>query len=207
MRDTMYKFTILALSLLLFAGCSKGDEDLLPKQREQMVSYLESTHAPRLVAEEIVEAGTEQPFYSLSGSTVYRYIDGYYNPDRATRKEVTEESKVTIVFSAYEFNFQNIKTEGNNLTMPYYSNDPLLKELFFSEEVGLTPGAWDFEPLVIDLAKDQVIEGLRHALIGCREQDRVEAYMTYNMAYGDHYLNFIEKEQPIAYFFTVKAVE
>lgn len=203
----MYKFTIIALALLIFAGCSKEDEDVLPKQRERMVSYLESTHAPRLVAEEVVESGTEQPFYTMLGSTVYRYIDGYYNPDRAARKEVTATSKVTIIFSAYQFNFQNIKTEGSNRTIPYYSNDPLLKEFFFSDKVGLTPGAWDFEPLVIDLEKESVIKGLRHALIGCREQDRVEAYMTYNMAYGDHYLNIIGKQQPIAYFFTVKAVE
>jgi hypothetical protein len=91
--------------------------------------------------------------------------------------------------------------------MPYYSNDPLLKELFFSDKVGLTPGAWSFEPQVIDLKNDPLIAGLRHALVGCRQLDRVEAYMTSNMAYGDAYLNFVEKNQPIAYFFTIKAVE
>lgn len=202
----MRRIAIIAATILALAACSKEDEDLLPKQREQMVKYLESTHAPRLVAEEAVEAGTEQPFYTALGSTVYRYIDGYYNPDRASRTEVTATSKVTITFSAYLFNFQNIQTDGSRITMPFYSNDPLLKELFFSEEVGLTPGAWTFEPLEIDLARGDVIEGLRLALIGCRAQDRVEAYMTYNMAYGDDYLNIIEKEQPIAYFFTIKAV-
>ncbi len=203
----MRPLAIIAAALLALVACSKEDEDILPKQREQMVKYLESTHAPRLVAEEAVEAGTEQPFYSMHGSTVYRYIDGYYNPDRATRTEVTATSKVTITFSAYLFNFQNIQTDGSRITMPFYSNDPLLKELFFSEEVGLTPGAWSFEPLEIDLAKGGVINGLRLALIGCRAQDRVEAYMTYNMAYGDDYLNIIEKEQPIAYFFTIQKVE
>ena len=203
----MYRLTLIALCMLLTLACGKKDEDLLPKEREKMVRYLESTHAPRLVAEEAVEAGTEQPFYTMLGSTVYRYIDGYYNPDRAARKVVEPTSKVTIVFSAYQFNYQNIKTDGSNLTMPYYSNDPLLKELFFSDKVGLTPGAWSFEPQVIDLKNDPLIAGLRHALVGCRQLDRVEAYMTSNMAYGDHYLNFVEKNQPIAYFFTIKAVE
>lgn len=208
----MRKLLLIASALLIAFACSKEDEDLLPKQRERMVQYLTSTHAPRLVAEEEVEADTEQPFYSMHGETVYRYIDGYYNPDRAGRKEVTATSIVTITFRAYLFNFTNIVTEGRNVTMPYYTNDPLLEEAFTKpiEEggAGLTPGAWNFEPKVINLAADPLIEGLRLALIGCRESDRVEAFMTHNMAYGDkHYLNIINKEQPIAYFFTIEKVE
>lgn len=177
-----------------------------------MVQYLTSTHAPRLVAEEEVEAGTEQPFYSTLGSTVYRYIDGYYNPDRASRPEVTEQSTVTLTFRAYRFNFTNIVVDGKSITMPYYTNDPLLEELFFTpiEEggAGLTPGAWNFEPLVKNLSTDPLLTGLRYALIGCREQDRVEAFMTFNMGYGaDNLFNIIEKEQPIAIFFTIDKVE
>ena len=203
--------TLIAAALLLLGSCSKEDEDVLLKQKERMVSYLESTHNPRLVAEEAVEEGVEQPFYTIVGDGAYRYIDGYYNPDRPNRTEVTAQSKVTITFSAYLFNFTNITTDGSRITMPYYSNNPLYKEIFFKpvEEggAGLTPGVWSFEPLVIDLKSDALLEGLRLALIGCRERDRVEAYMTFNMAYGDHYLNIIGKEQPIAYFFTVDAVE
>ena len=203
--------TLITATLLLLGSCSKEDEDVLLKQKERMVSYLESTHNPRLVAEMEVEEGVEQPFYTVVGDGAYRYIDGYYNPDRPNRKEVTAQSKVTITFSAYLFNFTNITTDGSRITLPYYSNNPLYEELFYRpvEEggAGLTPGAWSFEPLVIDLKSASIIEGLRLALIGCRERDRVEAYMTFNMAYGDHYLNIIGREQPIAYFFTVDTVE
>ena len=203
--------TLIVAALLLLGSCSKEDEDVLLKQKERMVSYLESTHNPRLVAEEVVEEGVEQPFYTVVGDGAYRYIDGYYNPDRPNRKEVTAQSKVTITFSAYLFNFTNITTDGSRITMPYYSNNPLYQEIFFKpvEEggAGLTPGVWSFEPMVIDLASASILEGLRLALIGCRERDRVEAYMCFNMAYGDHYLNIIGKEQPIAYFFTIDAVE
>lgn len=203
----MRRFGIIAAALLLLVACSK-DEEVLPEQQKKMVQYLTSTHQPRLVAEADVEAGTEQPFYTTHGETVYRYIDGYYNPDRATRPEVTATSTVTITFRAYLFNFQNIQTDGNRQTMPFYTNDPLLEEALYSENVGLTPGAWKFEPLVINLAGDKVLDGLRLALIGCREQDSVEAYMTFTMAYGDdHYMNYIAKESPIAYFFTVDNVE
>lgn len=203
--------TLIAAALVLLGSCSKEDEDVLLKQKERMISYLESTHNPRLVAEEAIEEGVDQPFYTVVGDGAYRYIDGFYNPDRPNRKEVTADSKVTITFSAYLFNFTNITTDGSRITLPYYSNNPLYEELFYrpTEEggAGLTPGAWSFEPLVIDLKSAAILEGLRLALIGCRERDRVEAFMTFNMAYGDHYLNIIGKEQPIAYFFTVDAVE
>lgn len=203
--------TLIAAALVLLGSCSKEDEDVLLKQKERMISYLESTHNPRLVAEEAIEEGVDQPFYTVVGDGAYRYIDGFYNPDRPNRKEVTADSKVTITFSAYLFNFTNITTDGSRITLPYFSNNPLYEELFYrpTEEggAGLTPGAWSFEPLVIDLKSAAILEGLRLALIGCRERDRVEAFMTFNMAYGDHYLNIIGKEQPIAYFFTVDAVE
>lgn len=203
----MRHLAIIAAALLMLVACSK-EEEILPKQQEKMVQYLTSTHQPRLVAVEDVETGTEQPYYEQFGNTVYRYIEGAYNPDRATRKEVTEQSIVTITFRAYLFEFRNIVTDGSRLTMPFWTNDPLLQASLESENVGLTPGGWKFEPLTINLATDQVIPGLRLSLIGCREQDSVESYMTYTMAYGDKELmNFIPKESPIAYFFTVDKVE
>ncbi len=203
----MQKWIIIAAALLLSFACSKEDEDQISKQRERMVQYLESTHSPRLVAEEAVESGTEQAFYTTIDLSVYRYIDGYYNPDRASRNEVTDASTITIVFSAYAFNFQNIQTDGNRITMPFYSNDPLLEEFFYSEAVGLTPGAWSFEPLTINLAQSKLLKGLKAAMIGCRERDRVEVYMTSDKAYGNNYMNIIEKDQPIAFFFTISKVE
>lgn len=201
-----YRTLLLAAALLLSAACSK-DEDVLPEQQRRMVNYLTTTHTPRLVAEEEVEEDAEQPYYTTIGNSVYRYIDGAYNPDRPGRAEVSETSVVTIVFRAYVFNFTNIITDGSRITLPFYTNDPDLEALFYSDEVGLTPGLWSFEPLVLDLRTDRILNGLRLALIGCRERDHVEAYMTYNMAYGDDYFGTLDKETPIAIFFTVQRVE
>jgi FKBP-type peptidyl-prolyl cis-trans isomerase len=73
--------------------------------------------------------------------------------------------------------------------------------------MGLTSGAWSFEPLQIDMRSGNIIKGLRLALLGCRQGDEVEAYMTYNMAYGDTNFSTIARESPLAWFFTVDAVE
>lgn len=203
----MRQFAIIAIALLLLCSCSKN-EDALPDQQKKMVSYLTSTHQPRLVALADVEQGAEQPYYEEFGKSTYRYIDGVWNPDRASRPEVTDQSVVTITFRAYLFEFKNIVTDGNRITMPYWTNDPLLQDAFFSEDVGLTPGAWTFEPLVIDLKKDAILQGLRQSLIGCRERDNVESYMTFTMAYGDKELiNYLPKGSAIAFFFTVDKVE
>ena len=116
---------------------------------------------------------------------------------------MTASSKVTITFRIYSFdNFSSI----SDSTVPIYTNDPEWKEYFY-DKLGLTPGYWTFEPKAINLASSGIIKGLRLALLGCREGDQVEAYMTYNMAYGDEDLGSIEKESPIAIFFTVNTVE
>ena len=137
---------------------------------------------------------------SVSGNTVYRYIDNYYAPGRDQKKVVVASSKVTITFRAYVFTFSAI----TDSTFPYYSNDPLLRNAYL--EMGLSEGAWSFEPLTLDLRGD-ILKGLRYALLGCREGDEVEAYMTYNMAYGDANFSTIPRESPVAWFFTVESVE
>ena len=55
--------------------------------------------------------------------------------------------------------------------------------------------------------RGDILKGLRYALLGCREGDEVEAYMTYNMAYGDANFSTIPRESPVAWFFTVETVE
>lgn len=192
------------LPLLAGAGCSQEDE-ILPRQKEQTVSFLRSSHTPRLVPEEEADPESQSPYYTTAGNTVYRYITDVYNPDRAEWPEVTRTSTVTITFRAYVFTYSTIVTEGQQLTMPYYTNDPDLEYALY--EAGLTPGAWPFEPYVVDMRSPGIIKGLRLALLGCREGDYVEAYMTYNMAYGDPYMYTVPRESPVAYFFTVDKVE
>lgn len=213
----MKRVVILStLALTLLVGCSQ-EEDVLAQQRTRMVSYLTSVHNPRLVSEEELEAGSELPFYSVSGETVYRYInqDDYYNPDRQNQPEVLPDSRVTVTLTSYVFTFANITTipDGgitpsniSRITMSYFSNDPAFEEYF--SIAGLTPGVWSFEPLTLDLLSADIIKGLRYALVGCRQGDRVEAYMTYNMAYGDkESMYFIPRQTPVALFFTVDRVD
>lgn len=192
---------ILLLTPWLLAGCEQDDE-ILPDQQKRIVSFLTSSHSPRLVSEAELEENSQLPFYTVAGDAVYRYIESYYNPDRVNWPVVTEESKVTITFRAYLFANYSTITEK---TIPFFTNDPLLEKAFY--DIGLTPGEWSFSPLAVDMASTDIIKGLYLALVGCRQGDQVEAYMTYNMAYGDKNFSIIPRESPVAIFFTVNSVE
>lgn len=195
-------FFILYLAFPLFVlGCSE-EEDTLSEQREKLVSYLERTHSPTLIPDTSVEEGSQLPYYTALGNTVYRYVKNIYDPDRANRAEVGPTSTVTITFRTYVFQFSNI----TDSTFPFWSNDPLLENAYRELGLSVGDGGWTFEPLRIEMRGD-ILNGLRLALLGCREGDEVEAYMTYNMAYGDGNFSTIPRESPIAWFFTVDAVE
>lgn len=199
---TRYKLTGLLAALLLLAGCSQ-EEETLPNQRNSIVSFLTSTHAPQLISEEAVAESPDEnpPFYTAKGNTVYRYISNYYDSGRASRAEVKSGSRVSITFRAYVFSMRNI-TDSD---MPFFTNDPDLEQALY--EAGLTPGVWKFEPMELTLGQSRIIKGLELALLGCRQGDEVECYMTYNMAYGDTNFATIPRESAVAIFFTVNGVD
>lgn len=200
----LMKRSLVILSLLLawlLSGCSQ-EVDTLSEQREKLVSYLERTHSPALIPETSLEEGSQLPYYTTAGNSVYRYIKNVYDPERVNKPVVDENSTVTITFRAYVFEFSNI----TDSTFPFWSNDPLLENAY--KELGLSvgQGGWTFEPLHVEM-RAGILNGLRLALLGCHEGDDVETYMTYNMAYGDSYFSTIPRESPVAWFFTVDAVE
>ncbi len=202
MNMTRYKLTGLLAALLLLAGCSQ-EEETLPNQRNSIVSFLTLTHAPQLISEEAVAESPDEnpPFYTAKGNTVYRYISNYYDSGRASRAEVKSGSRVSITFRAYVFSMRNI-TDSD---MPFFTNDPDLEQALY--EAGLTPGVWKFEPMELTLGQSGIIKGLELALLGCRQGDEVECYMTYNMAYGDTNFATIPRESAVAIFFTVNGVD
>lgn len=195
------------LALVFLAACDTEKEDLRSQQQTRIESYLRSTHQPHLVPFGETVEGEQQPHYTASGQTVYRYIANLYSrPDREQQPEVTASSTVEITFRAYVFSYRNIVSSGQNITMPYYTNDPELYEALSTIE-GFDPSYWSFEPLRLDMRRSKMLEGLYRALIGCRAGDEVEAYMTSNMAYDDENFVLIPRDSPVAIFFTVNRVE
>lgn len=203
----IFAYLFLSLLSVLSIGCSSEEEDILSRQKASIVSFLEGSHIPKLVAEENVgQEGSSQEYYTYAGDAVYRYIANIGDPDRAGRAEVNASSRVTVTFTTYLFNNTRIETTGTSRTMPLYTNDPALANSL--QQAGLNTEYWNFTPLTIDMSDTGTINGVYHALSGCREGDVVETYMTFNMAYGDKKpLGLVPAESPIAWFFTVNSVQ
>lgn len=204
----MKRFRHILFAAALFAGalcpgCGE-DEDVLPSQQKQIVSFLTGT-LKLYTEEEAFDPAAEAsdlPFYTTSGETVYRYITNYYDADRSERPLVSQGSTVYLTLSIYLFEYKSI----TDATVPLYSNDLAKKAEL--ETAGLTPTYWDFGFYCVKVGETPTISGLESALVGCRQSDIVQIYMTYTMGYGGNdWLYAVEPESPLAIFFTVDLVE
>lgn len=210
---------IAALALAAFVSCS-DEEDILPRQQERIVSFLTGSHVPRLLSERDAAQSLDNdpPYYSTFGSTTYRYIADVYAPERLTRPEVTAGSSVEVTFSLYDFT-SYAAPRGSDCI---FSNDTTVINRLV--EGGLNPRYWvecdlggepirdehgQFVPLArrLRIGEGELLRGLQEALVGCREQDEVELYMSYNQAYGEKLIvGLMTKQCPVAFFCRIDKV-
>ncbi len=202
MRNFGFKIYFLLLGALVVGGCSEDWEDN-DDQRSEIISYLEATHSPVLIAESDVSSSllAEPEFYTTYGSYAYRYISTYYNADRESNAEVIKGSTVTITFDLYQFDGSEISTDE----LPIYSNRA--EDQLALSNAGLNTEYWDFTPLALTIGSSDILSSIQTGLIGCREGDEVEIYMTYNMTYGDTIIGLIEKESAVRFRCTIDKVE
>lgn len=200
MRRLVY-ITVVLLAAVSW-GCKK-DENKLSTQQTSIVRYLESTHTPRLMSEEAARESLDDnpPYYTVYNNEAYRYIATMYDEGRESRREVSGGDRVAIVFNAYVFAYSSLAN-----VMPYWSNRPEIIEAMEQTGGHLNPEYWSTEPLVVQAGGSDVIEGVSRALVGCREGDEVEVYMTYEAAYGSSVVGVVPIESPVAWLFTIEKI-
>ena len=193
---------ILALVVLLFAGC-KQEDDIMTKQQESTVRYLESSHSPRLISEKAAaESLEEKPeYYTNYGNQAWRYIATMYAEGRESWVEADRNDVVEISFDAYVFNYSNPIS-----TTPYWSNRQSTIDRFVASNEYFDPEYWSTNPYVIRLDSGDGMPGLRRALVGCREGDTVEIYMTYKTAYDEEIIGVVPKQSPVVWMLKVDKV-
>lgn len=215
---SLKRIHILFLILLPLAGCKKENNTTLPRQQDQFVSFLTTTHNPKLVSVDVADESIDRPlFFTEQGETAYRYIRDYYNPSRAERTQVERGDRVALTYWIYDFSGQEIlhrnidpgakephpDFEKVHPTAPFYTNDP-----WFENRIDdLDTSYWSFEPLEVRVGAGEVLKGVDVSLAGCREGDFVEIYMTYNMAYGGSPVGLIPAKTPIVFFCTIDNVQ
>lgn len=194
---------VVALAAAFVVSCSNENDSVLTNQQSKISSYLTSSHQPRLIPESEVSASldSEPQFYTQWGLDIYRYIATYYDEGRDEWQEVTSRSTIKIVYTAYVF--PNAKPTIANM---YATNDPdSIAEL---EKLGLnTEYEWTTDPMVVTLGKEEILPGLETALVGCREGDSVEIYLTYDEAYGKHYVGMVPAKSAVVWFIDIVDVK
>lgn len=191
-----FYISLLALAVLA-TGCS-DDEDYFLSQQNNMVRYLTSTR--RLIAEEEIGSVIEETpkFYTTFGRSTYRFIPTYYEEGREDWQSVEVGSTVEILFDAYIFS----GSEPSKAAL-YWSNVPeTISELENSnnKQASLT---WSTEPLTFKVGNGDVIDGLDQALVGCHNQDSVQLYISYNMAYGKQLVGTVPKKSAVAWYIKI----
>lgn len=189
------------LCLAFAAGCGDDEVDVAENQRSSIVSYLTSSHSPRLIdIRDVPNSMEAKPaFYERLEYNTYRYIASYYDQGREARRTIREGDEVSLTYVAFRF------TGGQpSLVNVYATNDAsVLAEL---SKAGLNTEFWPQEPLKVKIGQTRIIKGVTLSLVGCREGDTVEAYMTLDAAYEDDVVGVAGDESAIAWFYTIDSV-
>ena len=194
-------YTVMVLCAALLCGCT-DDEDMLTKQKDSIVRYLTSSR--RLIDELEVSSSLDEnpPFYTVFNNSSYRHITNYYEAGREEWMEVEPNSIIDIQFNAYIFSGSE-----PNLASTYWSNIPAtISAIEASNKHQYDKLIWSTDPLTVRLGRGEVIEGLETALIGCRDQDSVQVYMTSQAAYGKHIIGSVPKNSPVAWYIKILSV-
>jgi hypothetical protein len=181
-------------------GCADS-EDVADTQRTNIERFLTSSHVPRLINVDEVENSLERnpAFYERIDYSVYRYIATYYDEGRESKPAIKQGDEVTITFTAYVFTGST-----PSLAAVYMSNDQSVINAL--GQAGLNTDYWEAEPLTIKIGQTNIIKGVTTSLIGCREGDVVEAYMTLDAAYDDKVVGVVPKNSSVAWFYTIDSV-
>ena len=200
MKIKLFTSLCAILCLMLAVGCADSD-DIADTQHTNIERYLTSSHVPRLINVTEVENSLERnpAFYERIDYSIYRYIATYYDAGRVSKPAIKQGDEVTITFTAYVFT-----GSAPTLASVYMTNDQSVINAL--GQMGLNIDYWEAEPLTIKIGQTNIIKGVTTSLIGCREGDVVEAYMTLDAAYDNKVVGVVPKGSSVAWFYTIDSV-
>ena len=193
---------VVALVAMTTVSCSNESDTTLTSQQTSISRYLTSSHQPRLIAEADIASSldNEPQFYTQWGLDIYRYISTYYAEGRDDKAVVERGSKIAITYKAYVFT--GSKPTISNL---YATNSAeAIAEL---QAAGLnTEYEWTTDPMTVVMGREEIIPALETALMDCREGDSVEIYLTYDAAYGKHYVGLVPSMSAVVWYIDIVSV-
>ena len=191
----------MAMCLVVVTACNDDEIDLAGNQRTAIVNYLGSSHQPRLInISDVPNSREAKPaFYERLDYNTFRYIASYYDEGRKERRAVEMGDVVSLTYIACVFTGSK-----PSLGSVYATNDAsVISQL---GDGGLNTEFWSTAPLQVKIGQTDIIKGVELSLIGCREGDSVEAYMTLDAAYGDDVVGVVPENASVVWFYTIDSV-
>lgn len=193
---------IVALMVMITVSCSNESDTTLTSQQTSISRYLTSSHQPRLIAESEISSSLENEpqFYTQWGLDIYRYIATYYAEGREDKSIIEAGSKISFTYDAYIFTGSKPNISSLYATNRAASIDEL-------KAAGLnTEYEWTTDPMVVTIGQEEIIPALETALMGCREGDSLEIYLTYDVAYGKHYVGLVPSMSSVVWYMDIISV-
>ena len=195
------RLVFMAMCLVVVTACNDDEIDLAGNQRTAIVNYLGSSHQPRLInISDVPNSMEAKPaFYERLDYNTFRYIASYYDEGRKERRAVEMGDEVSLTYIACVFTGSK-----PSLGSVYATNDAsVISQL---GDGGLNTEFWSTAPLQVKIGQTDIIKGVELSLIGCREGDSVEAYMTLDAAYGDDVVGVVPENASVVWFYTIYSV-
>ncbi len=195
---------LAAVFVVALCGCDATEEENLD-QRDDIISYLESSHIPKLISESAAKTSLDEnpAFYSTTGHTTFRYISTYYDTDRESKTTIKKGSKIEVTLSLYDFTDMTTPSASTVLI----SNDAdVIDELIVLFEDRFTGEYWSSDPISLTVGDGSLFEGVENLLVGCKNEDIIEFYMTLDEAYGLSLLGVVTEQAPLALFCKILTV-
>lgn len=195
MKRTKIIYSVVAVvcAALMMVACSNDSDTTLTSQQKAIENYLTKSHKPALIDEYLVpESSEEQPqFYTHWGLDIFRYIATYYDEGREEWTTISKGTTFDINYTAYIFKNGQPTISDMFATNIAENIEELYKQYPDEEHI------WEAKPMRITLGETALVSGLNKALEGCRIGDRIEVYLTYEAAYGKHYVGFVPSKSSV----------
>lgn len=200
MKNGLYIILIVALAFIV--SCKGDDDTVKENQKNSIVKYLENNR--RLIPVERKDSVIEEnpKFYSYFGDKAYFHVPTFYDSLRESKREIFAGNVVKLRFTAYVFS-----SSEPDISSAYWSNDSLvINRLQNSAKLAPVELNWSKEPLEVVVGSGTIIRGVDEALIGCRDQDSLQVYMSFNMAYGKNIIGIVPKRSAVAWYIKILGV-
>jgi hypothetical protein len=143
----------------------------------------------------------EKGQYDVVGG-VFRYIVTQDSDGRDSWQVLREGDVIATRFDARIFSGSSFDQ------FPlFYSNNATTIEIYRGSNDQFDPVEWPTTPFVAKLGEGKFMPAIENALVGCRVGDKVQLFITPDLAYGDKQNYSVPANSTLAFEITVESIE